>query len=362
MRHSEYSLFGSTTKAEFKVEYRPYKDLLARATFAQVFRVPTIEDLFSPPANSSETFVDPCNGLTAAKVAANPNLKLACQGVPTDGTFVESNGQITGLVSGNPNLKPEQGHVWTAGFVFDPSFAKGLSINATYWNYKLNEVITTLDANYSIGQCVATGSPTFCNLVTRYTTGASAGNIEVFQEPTFNLASLTTDGVDFGINYQLRNTFLGSFNFQVSITDTMSYLYTAAPGSAPEQVDGTYNKQFGNFARYRGLASMGWAGWDFEGLLSAQYIHHLQVDDPAASGVTATGAPYPPLDIGSVVYWNGSLGYNFATKTKVLLSIQNIFDKQPPIFYQNNVVNANTDVNTYDTLGRRWLLSVSQKF
>jgi outer membrane receptor protein involved in Fe transport len=97
-------------------------------------------------------------------------------------------------------------------------------------------------------------------------------------------------------------------------------------------------------------------------LLSAQYIHHLQVDDPAASGVTATGAPYPPLDIGSVVYWNGSLGYNFATKTKVLLSIQNIFDKQPPIFYQNNVVNANTDVNTYDTLGRRWLLSVSQKF
>jgi len=362
VRHSEYSLFGSTTKAEFKVEYRPYKDLLARATFAQVFRVPTIEDLFSPPANSSETFVDPCNGLTAAKVAANPNLKLACQGVPTDGTFVESNGQITGLVSGNPNLKPEQGHVWTAGFVFDPSFAKGLSINATYWNYKLNEVITTLDANYSIGQCVATGSPTFCNLVTRYTTGASAGNIEVFQEPTFNLASLTTDGVDFGINYQLRNTFLGSFNFQVSITDTMSYLYTAAPGSAPEQVDGTYNKQFGNFARYRGLASMGWAGWDFEGLLSAQYIHHLQVDDPAASGVTATGAPYPPLDIGSVVYWNGSLGYNFATKTKVLLSIQNIFDKQPPIFYQNNVVNANTDVNTYDTLGRRWLLSVSQKF
>ena len=107
---------------------------MARATFAQVFRVPTIEDLFSPPANSSETFVDPCNGLTAAKVAANPNLKLACQGVPTDGTFVESNGQITGLVSGNPNLKPEQGHVWTAGFVFDPSFAKGLSINATYWN------------------------------------------------------------------------------------------------------------------------------------------------------------------------------------------------------------------------------------
>jgi outer membrane receptor protein involved in Fe transport len=78
--------------------------------------------------------------------------------------------------------------------------------------------------------------------------------------------------------------------------------------------------------------------------------------------VTATGAPYPPLYIGSTMYWNGSVGYNFPTKTKILLSVQNIFDKQPPILYQNNVTNANTDVNTYDTLGRRWLISLSQKF
>ncbi len=365
VRHSQYSLFGSTTKAEFKVEYRPYKDLLARATFAQVFRVPTVEDLFSPPGNTSITFIDPCNGLTAAKVAANPNLSLACKGVPTDGSFNEPNGQVTGLVTGNPDLKPEQGHVWTAGFVFDPSFARGLSINATYWNYKLDEVITTLDANYSIQQCVATGNPVYCNLVTRFTSGANAGLIEVFQEPTSNLASLTTDGVDFGINYALKNTFLGSFNFQVNLTDTMSYVYTAASGAVPLQVDGTYNKQFGNFARYRGLAAVSWAGFNFESLITMQYIHHELLDDPSGSGKNTMGTttpPYPPLYIGSDIYWNGSLGYNFPTKTKVLLSVQNIFDKQPPILYQNNVANANTDVNTYDTLGRRWLLSISQKF
>jgi outer membrane receptor protein involved in Fe transport len=46
----------------------------------------------------------------------------------------------------------------------------------------------------------------------------------------------------------------------------------------------------------------------------------------------------------------------------VLLSVQNLFDKQPPIFYQNNVTNANTDVSTYDTIGRRWMLSFTQKF
>jgi outer membrane receptor protein involved in Fe transport len=57
-----------------------------------------------------------------------------------------------------------------------------------------------------------------------------------------------------------------------------------------------------------------------------------------------------------------SVGYTLPTKTKLLLSMQNIFDKQPPIFYINNVTNANTDVATYDTLGRRFLVSFMQKF
>ncbi|MDB6104800.1 MAG: TonB-dependent receptor, partial [Gammaproteobacteria bacterium] len=42
--------------------------------------------------------------------------------------------------------------------------------------------------------------------------------------------------------------------------------------------------------------------------------------------------------------------------------VTNIGDKQPPIMYSNNVLNSNTDVQTYDTLGRRFFLSVQQKF
>ncbi len=88
----------------------------------------------------------------------------------------------------------------------------------------------------------------------------------------------------------------------------------------------------------------------------AQYISSLEVLD--ADGFTGA-----PLAIGSTMYWNTSVAYNVAqTKTHVQLSIINVFDKQPPIFYQNNVTNANTDVSTYDTLGRRLSLSVLQKF
>jgi iron complex outermembrane recepter protein len=361
-RHSGYSLFGNTTKSEFKVEYRPVKDILVRGTWAQVFRVPTITDLFASPVNTSVTFNDPCQNLTSAGLAANPNLALACKGVAPNTGFKEPNGQITGLNLAGPDLKPETGTVKTVGVVFDPSFLPGFSIDIDYWKYDLKSVITLLDSNYSANQCVATGSPYFCGLINRYTSGPQSGQILVFQNPTTNLGSLSTDGVDLSIHYALRNTPIGAFNFSADITDTMSYLSIAAPGAAPQQIAGTFNKQFGNYARYRGLAQMGWSGFGAEALVTAQYIHHLNVTDPSVVGVTATGAVYPPLYIGSVMYWNMSAGYNFVTKTKVLVSVQNLFDKQPPIFYQNNVTNANTDVSTYDTIGRRWLLSFTQKF
>ena len=281
VRHSDYSLFGSTTKSDVKLEYRPVKDLLIRGTFSQVFRVPTILDLFQPALNSSVTFNDPCNGLTAAKVAANPNLNLACKGVPQDGSFAEPNGQITGLNTGNPNLKPETGLVKTVGFVYDPSFVPGFSVDATYWSYHIANIITTLDANYSIQQCVATGSPTYCNLVTRYGDGAAApGAVLVFQQPTSNLAVLDTDGVDLGIHYTIKNTPVGSFQASFDVTDTMSYVNTPAPGAQSEQIAGTYNKQFGNYAKFRGLAQLGWDFKGVDGLIVGRYIHHLDITNP----------------------------------------------------------------------------------
>ena len=364
VRHSDYSLFGKTTKSDFKVEYRPVRDLLIRGTFSQVFRVPTVNDIASAPVNTSVTFNDPCNGLTQAAVNANPNLALACQGVPRDGSFKEPNGQITGLNESNPNLKPETGKVKTGGFVFEPSYVPGLSLEADYWHYDINGLITTLDSNYSIGQCVANGNPTFCNLVTRYgaNTGSNAGLILAFANPSFNLGSLTTSGVDLALKYVIKDTFIGSFNAEVDWTHTNNYTNNPAPGAATQEIAGTYNKQFGNYAKNRGLVLVGWNGWGADALVTGRYIGGLVIDNPSVSGVTATGAPYPPWPIGSVMYTDITLGYTLPTKTHLQVGVRNVADKQPPIFFQNNVTNANTDVQTYDTLGRQWFVGFTQKF
>lgn len=361
VRYSDYSkdTIGDDTNAQFKVEYRPFNDLLLRGSYAQVFRAPTIVDLSLAPTQNAPTFTDPCEGVTAADVAANPNYALACRGVPLDGSFGQPLSQITGLLIGNPDLKPETGDVTTFGFVYDVSQVPGLSFTVDFWDYHIEDIITNLDVNFSAQQCVETGNPTFCDLNFRYEDPASlnAGLIKVFQQPTVNLGELNTNGVDFGIKYALRGTPIGDFNISLDTTYIDSYESIASDGAAPQEIAGTFDRQFGNYAKWRGLLALGWAMGGFDGLLTARYIHSLEVLDP-------DGQPgvQPPLDVPSVTYFDLTLGYTLPTDTKVQLGAINLADEDPPILFQNNVLNANTDVSTYDTLGRRWYVGVTQRF
>jgi iron complex outermembrane receptor protein len=367
VRYSDYSLFGSATKFDAKIEYRPVTDLLVRGTYSQVFRVPTVQDIAGAPSATSVTFNDPCTNLTSAQLSANPNLKLACAGVVPNSGFKEPNGQITGLNESNPNLKPEKGHVVTTGFVFDPHWVPNLSFDVDYWKYHIDGLITLLDSNYSAGQCVSTGNPTFCGLIHRFTTGAASnlGLIQEFVNPEVNLGSLDTDGVDMTIKYALKDTLIGSFRFSLDWTHTLTYKNNPAPGAAVDEIAGTYNRQFGNYAKDRGFMTIGWAGWNADALITARYIGSLVLYNPSVTGVTivnGVSSPYPPLQIPSYVYLDLTVGYNFPTKTRVQAGVRNLADKQPPILYQNNVTNGNTDVEQYDTLGRQWFVGFTQKF
>jgi outer membrane receptor protein involved in Fe transport len=56
------------------------------------------------------------------------------------------------------------------------------------------------------------------------------------------------------------------------------------------------------------------------------------------------------------------VGYSLPTNTHLQVGVRNLSDKQPPIFFQNNVANINTDTSTYDVLGRQWFVGFTQKF
>ena len=131
-----------------------------------------------------------------------------------------------------------------------------------------------------------------------------------------------------------------------------------------DQIAGTFDTQHGNYAKWRGLAQLGWAWQGFEAMLQAQYIGHLVIHNPAVPTVASLiGVTQEDLGIGSITYVNMSVGYTYKpTNTKLQFGLQNAFDRLPSVFYQNNVLNSNTDVSTYDTLGRRFFVGFTQKF
>ena len=145
--------------------------------------------------------------------------------------------------------------MFTYGVVYDSSQLRGLSMTLDFWKYKIKDLITQVDVNTTAEQCVLTGNPTFCNLMIRYPSGPNAGLFQELQEPIFNLGTLKTDGFDFGVKYAKRDTPVGSFNVSLDMTRINSYENVAAPGAAAVEVAGTFDRQFGNYAKWRGLLS-----------------------------------------------------------------------------------------------------------
>jgi len=66
--------------------------------------------------------------------------------------------------------------------------------------------------------------------------------------------------------------------------------------------------------------------------------------------------------IPSKTYLDLALGYTFQENTKIQLTVDNLTNEEPPLLYQNNVLNSNTDVSTYDLIGTYYRVSLSHKF
>ena len=352
-RYSDFSTFGDTTDSSVKLEWRPIEDLLVRTSWSEVFRSPQVNDLFGGALANAPTFNDPCVGLTQAQLDANPNYALACENVDPDGTFQQPNSQVTGLFSGNPDLQPETGEVLNVGFVFQPSAFNGFSVSFDYWQYELDDVITPVDVNTAADVCVDSGDPVFCGLIDRL----PDGSIRVIRQPTLNFGTLETSGYDVGFRYALNDTRAGSFEFGIDGTFIDKYDSTPCATCGTTEVAGTFDRQFGNYAEWRGLASVGWNLEPFSALLSARYIGDLVLKDP-------DGQPgiQPDLRIPSTTYLDLTLGYAFKENLKINIGMDNITDEEPPLMYANNTINANTDVSTYDVIGPFYRASIKYTF
>ena len=370
-RYSKYSNFGSTNNWKVAIEFKPIEDLLLRATVSKVFRAPAVTDLFAGPGFDSVTASDPCG---SPNVASNP----ACRGYSFQNTGTS---QLNGITTGanyadsqlgqNIHLTPEHGKSFDYGFVYDPNWIPGLSVSADYYRIVLNNLIisgpgtaqTILDGCFN-------GVTSLCPFIVRNGTGSSKGQIRYLFEPAFNNGTLTTEGADFAAHYRLPETPFG--NFRVGFAATYIQRFDVTNGPLKQGVAGHFDRTFGAIQRWRGSGSLDWNWGAINANWTARYIGHTTIGYANAGlGPTANADPGDGSDLyvgqpyhyGSYVYHNVSFGYNIEKlNTMVQVGVDNVGDKKPPIFYQQNVANANTDVNTFDPIGRFYFAKLTVKF
>lgn len=382
-RYSRFSSFGNTNNMEFKLEWRPIESLLLRGSMEEVFRAPTVADVYTSVSSANPRITyDPCDGYTGTPV--NP----ACVYVPTDGSFVDalvaqnvaSAIESSGAKYAGFPIKPETGKSFDVGAVYSPPWVQGLTVSVDAWHVYLNDLITSVNLQNMLNLCSA-GQTQYCGLIHRYASGPQQGQIDQQTiEPIGNLGSLSTGGTDIAANYKLSTDSFGRFDFNVDATYLKYYTAQTAPGTRANTTYHYAGHYMGAgsapasdcpgvgqclFPRWRANGMTRWQMGNWRATWKIHYIGGFRMGSPSPSQDThpaGSGLDGYYIDFGSNIYHNVSLSYDLKPlHTRVTVGVNNLFDYKPPLLYDNNAA-YNVDELNFDLVGRYYWARVNVSF
>src|SRR6185503_9515303 len=106
--------------------------------------------------------------------------------------------QISALIGGNPQVRPETSQQWTIGSVFTPSFVPNLTLTLDYYTILIRSEIVSYTPSSLLNDCYG-GVPYVisqaadCSLITRQ----AKGNLGFVKAIDGKIADENTSGIDF---------------------------------------------------------------------------------------------------------------------------------------------------------------------
>lgn len=382
-RHSQYTGFGSNTSGKIGMEYRPYSDLLIRATLSDAFRAPSIGDLYQGQATGYPEVIDICRGFDSDERADEFGIEFVAANCAADGvpSGVTSGAQVATTTGGNPELTPETARTLSAGFVFSPSFLPDFNITADYYKIELEQFISALGPDILQDICYRAPSDAraFCDLIVRET--ADDRQITRVFAVNQNFAGVIVEGVDVNLDYRLplpETWNIGSFKFTFdgAYTRTLDNVVPSALGDRKISILGQEFAGSGATPRFKGNAGITWSRGEIEASWSTRYIRGVYepcddgLDDPGAANGGGNPTPVPTFEgfglcsnpndpvlgdinvLPDIFYHDVQASYYFAPlKTKFVLGVNNVLDQDPPVAV--SAFSDSYDKATYEPWGSR---------
>jgi len=348
VRFSDYSESGSTTTMKGTVNWAPVEDLLFRGSWAEGFRAPSIGELFGTPSRFDQEIVDPCSAVNG-QIPAAVRTNCIAAGVPANGSYVQANPQLPVITGGNRDLAPESSESWVFGAVYSPSFIPRLSLEANYFDIKVDGAIQAIDAETLLARCTGNGDALSCAAISRTASGAVTQIRGLLQ----NIAGIETDGLDVTLNYRTGDTGLGRFGLFWTNTFLFHYRVTVPATAGVTVIDREGTEQGSPdqaFPKWKSTAVLDWTQGGSSGFgasLTGRYIKG--VDE--ANGNHMDSRFYTDLQLRwEPASWKG---FGFA------LGANNLFNVDPPACFTCGLNNM--DPTTYDVPGTFYYARVSLK-
>lgn len=344
VRYSDYSTVGAETTYKLGVTWEVNDSLMFRGVQSTSFRAPVITELFGGTNGENLRTIDPCENASGA-IATN------CQaaGVPED--FIQDGTTVLTSVGGNPNLGAESADTTTIGIVWQPNFIEGLSTTLDYFNIEIQDSITSVNGSDMLKLCYEDpqGNAQFCDTFSRHPVTKQVR--ELNQRPV-NAAVEKVSGIDFNIAYKFDVMGMDARS-TLDVTRLLSHESTPFAGQPTIDKVGFITEDQGSYTKWRSNFSFSIMSGSWTGTYSLRYIGGA--DD-------VNGGDFDPLgkSVDALTYSDLAGSYRVTDDLVVSMGVDNIFDKEAP--YLTSWNDANTDVMTYDLLGRRGFMKISYQF
>ncbi|GAB3471918.1 TonB-dependent receptor [Massilia terrae] len=317
IRWDRYTDVGSSWTPKAAVKWTPLRSVAVRGTYARGFRAP------SPAENG-------VGGLAAFATASDPvrcalGVQLAC-----------SPASVALVTRGNPALQPEHSSSWDVGVIWDPLPRTSLSVDL--WRLKrrdeINQVVVAdAIAAGSVVRDPSTAIPGIPN---------DPGAISVVEGNFINSSQSVVKGIDFDARYGY--TLPRGFG-NVSVDGKLTHLFRWARterGGGTIDFAGTHgNCDVTNCAgtpRNKANVHLNWEREQWRVTATVNYRSPFknllfQGDPSGCASTFANGNPAPNGDceIDSFTTVDLTARWKPAPKWEVFGSIQNLFDKLPPL-------------------------------
>ncbi|WP_446654777.1 TonB-dependent receptor domain-containing protein [Blastomonas sp.] len=398
IRYSDYTVDDpaspgyTTTTWKAGGSWTPVTGAKIRGFYARAVRAPNISELFSP-VNTGLTSLtnDPCASINDAgqrfRAAPTGVVRDVClaQGANAgnvDSINVPIAGQANATSGGNLALGAEKSNSYTIGAVFEPSFIPGFSMTIDYYNIKISGAITTPSPDDALDACFnapSVNNPA-CTIIRRDPITGGLNGDPATTAGLFvglsNLGRLATDGIDLTMNYRRD---LGFADLALSFVGnwTNKSTFQSTPTSINRDCVGIFSVNCGSLQpefQWTTRATLGFEGADVS--LLWRHIDSFQYeffnDGVAATPDLFTGVPLGYTNqenfntIPSYDYFDITTRFDLMENLTVTLTVQNIFDKKPPLVGSEagttSFNSGNTFPSTYDALGRRFGVQARLRF